>query len=105
MDAEPLKSRRWINLLEEEDLSFIKRFILLSGSLKDLATAYHVTYPTLRLRLDRLIAKIQIFDSEKVEDDYERMLRAAFAEGRLESDVFKQLLRTYRQQKENSREE
>ena len=28
---------RWIDRLEEEDLTFIKRFILLSGSLKELA--------------------------------------------------------------------
>ena len=68
---------RWIDLLEEEDLAFIKRFIVFSGSLKDLATAYNVTYPTLRLRLDRLIAKIKVFDSQKIEDDYERSLLLA----------------------------
>ena len=79
------QSSRWVDFLEEEDLAFIKRFILSSGSLKDLATAYNVTYPTLRLRLDRLIAKITVLDSQKIEDDYERLLRALFAEGKLES--------------------
>lgn len=98
---ETLQSNRWIDLLEEEDLAFIKRFILVSGSLKDLADAYHVTYPTLRLRLDRLIAKIQVFDNQKIEDDYERVLRALFAEGKLETATFKQLLRAYNQRKEN----
>ena len=44
-----LEHSRWVDLLEEEDLAFIKRFILSSGSLKDLAAAYSVTYPTLRL--------------------------------------------------------
>ena len=97
-----VKNSRWIDLLEEEDLAFIKRFILVSGSLKDLAEAYHVTYPTLRLRLDRLIAKIQIFDSQKIEDDYERILRALFAEGKLEAAAFKQLLHAYNQQKKGS---
>jgi hypothetical protein len=77
---ETLQNSRWIDFLEEEDLAFIKRFILLSGSLKDLADAYHVTYPTLRLRLDRLIAKIEIFDSHQIADDYERVLRASFVE-------------------------
>jgi hypothetical protein len=99
---EYLKNSRWIDLLEEEDLAFIKRFILVSGSLKDLATAYHVTYPTLRLRLDRLIATITVLDNREIEDDYERLLRALFAEGKLDAAGFKQLLRAYNQQKKGS---
>jgi hypothetical protein len=99
---ETLQNSRWIDFLEEEDLAFIKRFILLSGSLKDLADAYHVTYPTLRLRLDRLIAKIEIFDSHQITDDYERVLRASFVEGKLDAATFKQLLRAYNQQKKVS---
>ena len=42
--------KHWMNFLEDEDLAFVKRFILFSGSLKDLADAYNVSYPTLRLR-------------------------------------------------------
>ena len=34
---------------------FIKKFLLASGSLKEVAGLYGVTYPTVRLRLDRLI--------------------------------------------------
>lgn len=94
------KNSRWVDFLEEEDLAFIKRFMLSSGSLKELATAYGVTYPTLRLRLDRLIAKITVLESQKIEDDYERLLRALFAEGKLESAGFRQLLHAYQQTKE-----
>lgn len=50
----------WMINLDDEDLSFIKRFIMASGSLKEVATNYSVTYPTVRLKLDRLIQKIQI---------------------------------------------
>lgn len=50
----------WIMGLEDEDLSFIKNFVMASGSLKAVATQYGVTYPTVRLRLDRLIQKTQI---------------------------------------------
>ena len=50
----------WMANLDDEDLSFIKNFILSSGSLKEIAKQYEVTYPTVRLRLDRLIQKIQI---------------------------------------------
>src|ERR1700756_825345 len=88
-----LCENRWMDLLEEEDLAFIKRFILFSGSLKDLASAYEVSYPTLRLRLDRLIQKIKILDSQKIEDGYERVLRAQFADGKFDASTFKHLLR------------
>jgi hypothetical protein len=97
-----LQETRWIEQLDEEDLAFIKRFILLSGSLKDLAEAYSVSYPTLRLRLDRLIQKIKILDSEKIEDSYERLLRAQFADGNLDAPTFKQLLTAYQEQKKGS---
>jgi len=53
---------RWIELLSDEDRTFVKRFILTLGSLKELATAYGVTYPTVRLLLDRLIEKIRVYD-------------------------------------------
>ena len=52
----------WMAELEEEDVTFIKRFVLSSGSLKEVAGEYGVTYPTVRLRLDRLIQKIKMAD-------------------------------------------
>ena len=51
---------KWLTNLEEEDLNFIKKFILSSGSLKEVAKLYEVTYTTVRLRLDKLIQKIKI---------------------------------------------
>ena len=50
----------WLASLDEEDVSFIKKFVLASGSLKEVAGIYGVTYPTVRLRLDRLIQKISL---------------------------------------------
>lgn len=47
----------WMRNLEEEDVVFLKKFVLASGSLKEIASQYGVTYPTVRLRLDRLIQK------------------------------------------------
>ncbi len=96
------QTKRWVDFLEEEDLAFIKRFILFSGSLKDLANAYGVSYPTLRLRLDRLIEKIKILDSQKIEDRFERLLRAQFADGKLDSSTFRQLLSAYQNDKKGS---
>ena len=50
----------WMAGLEDEDVAFIKKFLLASGSLKEVAGLYGVTYPTVRLRLDRLIQKIHL---------------------------------------------
>jgi hypothetical protein len=95
--TERASSRKtWIEFLDEEDIAFLKRFVLLSGSMKDLATAYDVSYPTVRLRLDRLIAKVTVFDDQQIEDDFERQLRALYAEGKLEAAALKKLLVAYR---------
>jgi len=78
-----------MNFLEVEDVAFVKRFILFSGSLKDLADICNVLYPTLWLRPDRLIEKIKILDNQKIDDDFERQLRAHFADGKLDLQIFK----------------
>ncbi|HEY4431674.1 MAG TPA: DUF2089 family protein [Paenibacillus sp.] len=54
----------WMGNLDDEDIVFIKNFVLESGSLKQIASIYNVTYPTVRLRLDRLIQKIKIAENE-----------------------------------------
>jgi hypothetical protein len=89
-------AKRWIDLLGEEDLAFLKRFVLASGSLKELAQAYGISYPTVRLRLDRLIEKIKVLDSQEITSAFERTLRAQFAEGRIDEDTLRVLLAAHR---------
>src|SRR5580698_9344638 len=91
----------WIELLEEEDLAFLKRFVLASGSLKELAQAYTISYPTVRLRLDRLIAKIEIFDSQRSMSDFERTLRGLHVDGKIDLATLKTLLAAHRKESEN----
>ncbi|WP_407346620.1 DUF2089 family protein [Lactococcus petauri] len=55
----------WFFNLEDEEQEFIKQFIFASGSLKELARYYGVSYPTVRLRVDRLIEKIALNDTKK----------------------------------------
>lgn len=45
--------------LPREDLDLIAQLVLASGSLKDLAAGYEVSYPTIRARLDRTIARLR----------------------------------------------
>jgi hypothetical protein len=78
--------------LSDEDRAFIKRFVLASGSLKKMAKAYNISYPTVRLRLDRLIDKIEILDSQEVTSEFERLVRAKYAEGRIDMETLRELL-------------
>ncbi len=79
-----MRSLQWIDGLDDEDLAFIQRFILASGSLKDTARAYGVSYPTVRLRLDRLIAKVQVLGSDQEQSPFERLVRSKYAEGKID---------------------
>ena len=93
-----VREERWIDRLSDEDLGFIKRFVLASGSLKHLASEYSISYPTIRLRLDRLIAKIQVFDSEKITSEFERQVRGMYAEGRIDMATMKKLIQAHRKE-------
>jgi hypothetical protein len=91
----------WYEQLSEEDASFIKRFVLASGSLKDLAKAYGISYPTVRLRLDRLIGKIKVLDSQEIVSEFERTLRARYAEGKIDMETLKALLTAHQKELDN----
>jgi hypothetical protein len=93
-------AHRWIELLEEDDLAFLKRFVLASGSLKELAQAYGISYPTVRLRLDRLIAKIEVFDSQRAMSDFERTLRGLHVDGKIDLPTLKTLLAAHHKETE-----
>ena len=77
---------------------FVKRFLLASGSLKDLAAAYGISYPTVRLRLDRLIQKVELLDDQRPAGRFERRLRALYADGRLDLEALKTLLTAHEQE-------
>ncbi len=90
----------WFEKLSEEDVSFVKRFVLASGSLKDLAKAYGISYPTVRLRLDRLIEKIKVLDSQEIVSEFERTLRARYAEGKIDMETLRALLLAHQKELE-----
>ncbi len=85
----------WIASLEDEDLAFIKKFLLASGSLKEVAKQYNVTYPTVRLRLDKLIQKIQISE-QKNQDPYIDMIKRLTVNDKMDFDTAKLLITEYK---------
>ena len=88
----------WMTGLDDEDVTFVKKFLLSSGSLKDVANQYGVTYPTVRLRLDRLIQKIQISESSSNEPYISLIKRFAIDE-KLDFDTAKILISEYKKLK------
>ena len=89
----------WMAELEDEDLAFIQKFILASGSLKEVASVYGVSYPTVRLRLDRLIQKIQLTETAEA-DPYVSLVKRLAVDDKLDFDTAKILITEYRKTKE-----
>jgi hypothetical protein len=85
----------WVKGLAEEDWQFIKRLLLASGSLKDVAQQYGISYPTVRIRLDRLIEKVRILDAEKPKTKFHQAVQVLVAEGRLNVSDAKKLLKAF----------
>ena len=85
----------WMADLEDEDVTFVKKFLLASGSLKEMARQYGVTYPTVRLRLDRLIQKIKIGE-DTAADPYIATIKRLVVSERLDFDTAKLLIAEYK---------
>ncbi len=90
-----VKQPAWSMALTEEDWQFLKRFLLADGSLKALAQEYGISYPTIRIRLDRLIEKVRAADQPGAIDEFHRQIRVLVAEGRMDAGTARQLLETH----------
>lgn len=88
----------WMADLEDGDVAFIKKFILSSGSLKEVAGLYGVSYPTVRLRLDRLIQKIRLAETAEA-DPYVSLVKRLAVDDKLDFDTAKVLITEYRRTK------
>ena len=82
----------WMVDLDDEDVAFVKRFLLASGSLKEVARQYGVTYPTVRLRLDQ---KIRIGEDRET-DPYIALIKRLAVNERIDFDAAKVLISEYR---------
>jgi hypothetical protein len=88
----------WMTNLDDEDVAFIKRFLLASGSLKEVASQYGVTYPTVRLRLDRLIQKIKI-NEDNANEPYIGLIKRLAVNEKVDFDTAKILISEYKKTK------
>lgn len=82
--------------LESDDLEFVLRFVLASGSLKDLARVYGVSYPTIRSRLDRVIGRLRVFLEGRTPDPMAEELAGLVERGQVTSQAARRLLELHR---------
>lgn len=87
----------WAEKLTEDDLTFIKNFIVSSGSLKETAGIYDVTYPTVRLKLDRIIGKIKDSDSQSV-PKYVSLIRRLAVDDHIDLETAQLLIDEFKKQ-------
>lgn len=88
----------WVLSLEAEDLEFIKKFVLNSGSLKEIAKIYDVSYPTVRIKLDKLIQKINLND-ELENEEFVQFIKRLSIDDRINLEEAKLIIKKYRQEK------
>ena len=95
----PEAQRRKEHLLQmvpEEDLDFVVQFVLASGSLKEMALLYQVSYPTIRATLDRVIAKLRQGLNGAPPDAMTGLLADLVERGEINVATAKQIRNVYR---------
>lgn len=99
MDKKPM----WLMDMDGKDLSFIREFLLSSGSLKKMAQVYGVSYPTVRHRLDQVIEKIYL--SETAEDNrYVNLIKRLAVEDKIDYEAAAVLIKEYKEEQKNGKQ-
>ena len=86
--------QKWLEVLTDDDLEFLHQFILCSGSLKDLASQYGVSYPTIRIRADKIIEKIRMVDNK--ESPFVAYIKTMAMDEKISLDAARDLITMFR---------
>lgn len=88
----------WILSLDKESIEFIRKFIINSGSLKNISKIYNVSYPTVRTKLDTLIKKIEL--NSKTEDvEFVNMIKNLVIDERMSLETAKLIIDKYKNER------
>lgn len=88
----------WFISLTKDEQAFIYQLIIASGSLKRLSQIYEVSYPTVRLRLDRIIDKIELLKKDQ-KSTFEVKIMQLVIDEKIELDLAKEIIYEYREEK------
>ncbi len=89
-------AKGWLQYLSDEDASFIKNFMLSSGSLKEMSKLYRISYPTLRRRLDQLINKIHMYNRAP-DDMFVTLIRSLMMDEKIDIKTAQTLIKSYQE--------
>jgi hypothetical protein len=84
--------------LNEAELDLVLQLVLASGSLKDLAGVYKVSYPTIRARMDRLIERVRQIAGGTSSDPMMQLLADLVERGEIAVPAARAVRDLYRQQ-------
>lgn len=87
----------WFVNLEREDQEFVKQLVMASGSLKQLAKIYQVSYPTVRMRLNTIIQKINFIEDNGA-NTFETKVMKLVIDEKLSLEVAKQIITDFREE-------
>ncbi|MCG0730532.1 DUF2089 family protein [Lactiplantibacillus plantarum] len=87
----------WFVNLEREDQEFVKQLVIASGSLKQLAKIYQVSYPTVRMRLNTIIQKINFIEDNGANTFESKVMKLVIDE-KLSLEVAKQIITDFREE-------
>ena len=87
----------WFVNLEREDQEFVKQLVIASGSLKQLAKIYQVSYPTVRMRLNTIIQKINFIEDNGA-NTFETKVMNLVIDEKLSLEVAKQIITDFREE-------
>ena len=98
------ETRHPLDQLDDADREFVVRFVLASGSLKDVAEGYGVSYPTIRLRLDRLIARLEELRRGRPVDPLKDLLATMIEKGEISSQGARRVLAVHQKEIQQAQE-
>lgn len=89
----------WFLKLEHEDQEFVKQLVKASGSLKELAKIYQVSYPTVRVRLNKIIQHIDLIEQQG-KSSFETKIMEMVINDELPLNLAKKILADYQEEKD-----
>ena len=88
----------WFLILDQADQEFVKQLVYASGSLKQLAKVYQVSYPTVRMRLNKIIQKIDLIEQNDT-STFETKIMQLVIDEKISLDLAKQIIEDFKEEK------
>jgi hypothetical protein len=82
-----------LTMLSADLQDLVVEYLKLDGSLKDLAAAQGVSYPTIRARMDKVIAALQAADAQRPAEKRQQNVLEALENGTISADEAESLLK------------